>query len=827
MPTRREFFIQAAQRTGGAGLVAALLASIEEAAAIAAEPGSTYLDAEHVVILMQENRSFDHVYGSLRGVRGFDDPRAVTLPDGKPVWFQTNAAGETYAPFRLDIKETNATWLGSLPHSWRDQTDARSHGNNDGWLDAKQSGRRDCGGKPLTMGFYDRSDLPFYYALADAFTVCDQNFCSSLTGTTPNRLYLWTGTVRETQDAASYANVRNSDVNYDSRAKWTTFPERLEAAGIPWKIYQNELSVASGLSPEGDAWLANFTDNPIEWFEQYHVFYSKTFREYAAKAVLTLPGEIAELDRRLASSTGDSTRLKRARDGKQRQLALFTWALAEHTDASWQKLSARERSLHERAFCTNTGDPAYRELTKFRYMDGATERTMEAPKGDVLFQFRQDVEGGKLPAVSWIVPPERFSDHPGAPWYGAWMLSEVLRILTRNPAVWKKTIFVLTYDENDGYFDHVPPFGAPDPGRAETGAVSKGIDAGVEYWPLERDLERRTKGEARGGPIGLGFRVPMVVASPWSRGGKVCSQVFDHTSVLQLLENVLSHRTGKPVREPNISAWRRAVCGDLSSAFQTAAESAEVKLPFSARDAVLQQIHQAQFKALPAGFRKLNGAEVEFLPRQEKGQRPSLALPYQLYAGGRLSGDKRAVELVFEARNEFFGAGSAGAPFHVYTPVRYRGRVDLRTRAYAAAAGTQVSDRWELDGFAGGIYDLRVCGPNGFLRELAGDAGDPAVVVSCEYLRGSGDLELVVKNLDAEKACRLEIRDSSSGKVSKIMQTVKAGGTRSFVVRLAGSHSWYDVAVRVDGFAQFARRFAGRVETGKAGFSDPAIGRVG
>ena len=140
MSTRRDFFRQAAAFAGGAKILSTLLASIERASAIDPPEGSSFLDAEHVVILMQENRSFDHAFGTLRGVRGFNDPRAVTLPDQKPVWLQTNAAGETYAPFRLDFKGTKATWLGSLPHSWRDQTDARNHGNHDGWLEAKSVG---------------------------------------------------------------------------------------------------------------------------------------------------------------------------------------------------------------------------------------------------------------------------------------------------------------------------------------------------------------------------------------------------------------------------------------------------------------------------------------------------------------------------------------------------------------------------------------------------------------------------------------------------------------------------------------------------------------
>ena len=129
--------------SGGAGLFSVLPPSIQRALAIDPQPGSTYLDAEHVVVLMQENRSFDHCYGSLRGVRGFNDPRAITLPNKNLVWMQTNAAGETYTPFRLNMKDSNATWMGSLPHSWPNQVDARNDGKYDKWLIAKQAGHKD------------------------------------------------------------------------------------------------------------------------------------------------------------------------------------------------------------------------------------------------------------------------------------------------------------------------------------------------------------------------------------------------------------------------------------------------------------------------------------------------------------------------------------------------------------------------------------------------------------------------------------------------------------------------------------------------------------
>src|ERR1700709_2894519 len=96
--TRRDFIKKAALLTGAAGFASILPASIQKAMAINPAPGSTYMDAEHIVILMQENRSFDHTYGTLRGVRGFNDPRAVTLPNQNPVWLHSNAKGETYPP---------------------------------------------------------------------------------------------------------------------------------------------------------------------------------------------------------------------------------------------------------------------------------------------------------------------------------------------------------------------------------------------------------------------------------------------------------------------------------------------------------------------------------------------------------------------------------------------------------------------------------------------------------------------------------------------------------------------------------------------------------
>ncbi|HXB08973.1 MAG TPA: alkaline phosphatase family protein, partial [Puia sp.] len=148
--SRREFLKKTALLSGAPGAAQFLPESIQRALAIAPGKGSTWLDARHIVILMQENRSFDHALGTLRGVRGYNDPRAIDLPTGYKVWLQTNAEGQTYAPFRLDIRNTRATWMDSLPHSWANQVGARNDGKYDKWLDWKRNSIPGYAKMPLT-----------------------------------------------------------------------------------------------------------------------------------------------------------------------------------------------------------------------------------------------------------------------------------------------------------------------------------------------------------------------------------------------------------------------------------------------------------------------------------------------------------------------------------------------------------------------------------------------------------------------------------------------------------------------------------------------------
>ncbi len=182
----RRRFIQLAAGTTAAAAASTLLPSIERAAAIGPRRRTgTIRDVEHIVVLMQENRAFDHYFGTLRGVRGYGDPAAVTLPSGKAVWHQAGADGQVL-PFRPAVNNLGLQFVQDLDHSWDGSHQAFNGGRYDGWIPAKT---------PTTMAYLTRADIPFHYALADAFTICDGYHCSLLGPTDPNRYYMWTGWV--------------------------------------------------------------------------------------------------------------------------------------------------------------------------------------------------------------------------------------------------------------------------------------------------------------------------------------------------------------------------------------------------------------------------------------------------------------------------------------------------------------------------------------------------------------------------------------------------------------------------------------------------------
>jgi phospholipase C len=673
--SRRHFL-----RTAGLAATAGMLPpSIARALAIPADRRTgTIRDVQHIVILMQENRSFDHYYGTLRGVRGFGDPHPVPLPGGRPVWEQQGKDGRVITPFHLDTRATAALKITDLPHSWEDANGARREGRWDGWIPSKTE---------LTMGHYRREDIAFQFALAEAFTICDAYHCSVHGQTNPNRLFIWAGgnDPRATGGGPVVANSSGVALDYETvitpemeeaskrykidlrnygkgpRYSYTTYPERLEAAGISWKVYQD---------PKDNFWGLT---NPAVAFKAYN----------DAK-----PGE----------------------------------------------------PLHDKAMALHSLD-----------------------------ELRHDVAAGTLPQVSWIACPQARSEHPAgsSPIEGADLTAEVLDALTSNPEIWSRTVLFLTFDENDGFFDHVTPPAPP-------AVLADGARAGASTVSTDDDIHPQDRL-----PYGLSVRVPMTVISPWSTGGWVNSQVFDHTSVIRFVET----RFG--VMEPNITPWRRAVCGDLTSAFDFAKPSAN--------HARLPAIDDARGQAAAALKLPPVAPPASNMPLfQEAGVRPSRALPYAL--------DLEEVVRDGSLHLTFRNPGATTVVFQVNDLTH----PDTVPRHYTVEPGKALTDAWP----AAGGYRLEIRGPNQWYRELAGRSADsfaPALRVV------AGRLHVTVRGDGAG----LVWLDHLAG-----APLPERGGSpdpeRS--IPLAERGNWYDVTIEGGGFR---RRMSGRIETGRDGISRP------
>ncbi|MFJ3669865.1 phosphocholine-specific phospholipase C [Streptomyces sp. NPDC090106] len=675
----RRRFLQLAGATAG---FTALNASIERAAALPANHRTGSIeDVEHIVVLMQENRSFDHYFGKLRGVRGFGDPRPVTQDDGSTIWHQSDGTKDLL-PFHPTADDLGMQFLEGLPHGWTDGHHAYNGGKYDQWVPAKGT---------TTMAYLTREDIPFHYALADAFTVCDAYHCSFIGSTDPNRYYMWSGYTGN--DGTGGGPVLGND---EKGYGWTTYPERLEKAGISWKIYQD---IGDGLDANGswgwiaDAYRGNYGDNSLLYFNSYR--------------------------------------------GAQ------------------------------------PGDPLY---------DKARTGT-DVKNGDGYFdRLRADVKAGTLPQISWIAAPEAFSEHSNWPSnYGAWYIAQVLDALTSNPAVWARTALFITFDENDGFFDHVVPPQAPaDASRGRSTAdVSLDVYRGDSSRPA--------------GPYGLGPRVPMLVVSPWSKGGYVDSETLDHTSILRFMER----RFG--VAETNISPWRRAVCGDLTSAFDfSRKDSRPAALPDTDEYAPQDRERHPDYRPTPPAD--------PAMPRQERGARPTRPLKYAPYVDGSVDAKAGKFTLAFAS------GAKAGAAFHVTSGNRADG-----PWFYTTEAGKSLADTWN-SAYSGGSYDLTVHGPNGFVRSFKGANGAAGPEVTARH-RGE-DVELTFTNRGTATA-RLRLTSGYGGRARTV--SVRPGATVREVVDLRASRRWYDLTVTSASDTAFLRRFAGHVENGRPGVSDPAI----
>ena len=690
---RRDFL----KAVGLLGAAASVPASISRALALPARRVTgTIQDVKHIVVLMQENRSFDHYFGTMRGVRGFGDRHTVPLPGGRSVWEQSNGA-RVLPPFWLDTEHTNGMKVPGTPHSFSDAQAAWNQGSFGLWPKFKTD---------YSMGYFKREDIPFQFALAEAFTLCDAYHCSITSGTDPNRVIFWSGSSFDPAVRARGINCRDdrSEPNnlrcwikgalpepgytYAGNAlQWQTLPEVLEENGIDWRIYQDPNDNWTGAMHGGLAF--------------------KGFRE------------------------------------------------------------------------ASPGDPLYER--------GMRHWSLE--------QLAQDVQNGTLPAVSWVLPPRQWSEHPSAstPLEGAEFTARVLDALTANPDVWGSTVFFQTFDENDGLFDHLPPPAPPSWNTDGALAGKATFDLAGHYFDDHEDKYTSRDDNATGTtrPWGMGPRVPMYVVSPWSKGGWANSETFDHTSLGRFLEK----RFGFTV--PAISPWHRAMCGDLTSCFDFGLEPDRdfPTLPDASGSEAALAIHLQRPKLLPP-----RSLQERF---QEPGLRYSRALPYLLHVDA--SGSAEGITL------DFVNGGAAGATLHVYD----RRHLDRLPRRYAVEAGKRLSDRWPTDG--DGAFDLLVLGPNGFMRSFAGTDAALLPPLVARYDMKAKALTLTVA-AGGSSAVQLTVGEDRYGVNGDRALRTGDGASARLQWDVGASHNWYDFAVMTE---RHAFGLAGRLEDGRDGVSDP------
>jgi phospholipase C len=599
----------------------------------------TIQDVQHVVIMMMENRSFDEYYGGLSGVRGYNDPNALILQNGNTVFYQPQNALETENTNYVLPFQPPTQCVLDVGHDWYYGHLGWDQGKWDLWIPARSA---------RSMIYCVRSDISYYYALADAYTICDAYFSSIFAPTYPNRMYEFTGTIDP--HGLNGGPLLSNQVPTNGFT-WTTYAERLQVAGVSWRVYQSS-----------DDYMEA---NPLRWFAQF-------------------------------------------------------------------------KNL-------NPGNPLYDRGLVF--------------VTNLVDAFRTDVLSNTLPQVSWVIPGWTVSEHPPySPTLGQALVKQIVDALAVNSDVRNSTVFMLTYDENGGFFDHVPS-PVPPPGTP---------DEFIYGWP-----------------IGPGPRVPMLIVSPWSRGGHVCSQVFDHTSTIRFLE------TWTGVQETNISVWRRQLCGDLTSAFDFAhPDYSQPTLP----DAIGTGCGSGIDPQVPS---------TQSMPSQEPGTKPGLRLPYQPNASSSL--DCASGRLWINMAN----SGTSSVHLAIY-PNAYRHDDPWQ---YDVLPGTPVANFFNVATVGGGFYDFTCYGPNGFQRRFAGNMN-----TNCNQIEAVSAFAPDLGNLI------VTLTNASVGPVTfTITDAYHLGGPWTITVQPSdaftnifgvgtNNNGWYDYTAVADLDSVFLRRFAGHIE---------------
>lgn len=631
--------------------------------------GGSINDIKHVILFMQENRSFDHYFGTLRGVRGFNDRAHAGIQSSKRgIFYQPVSKDHSkyQLPWHVESKRTSASCMDAADMSFETDTAMWNRGKMDSWNTARE--------QSMGMAYFDREDLPYYYQLADEFTIGDQYYQSTLTETDPNRVFFFTGS---NGLSANKTDLLNNFIP-DQGLEWETLGEVLDKKGVTWKVFQE---------------LENFDDNAFAWFKNYR-----------------------EAD--------------------------------------------KESTLHK------NGMSRVKELAS---------------------AFGKAMDENKLPQVSIFVAPMVLSEHArNHPAAGEDLTARLLNELKKRPEYYKKSVFILNYDEGGQFFDH---HWVPTPPTSKEEGVSS-VYVEDEIVTDKFSIKGRT-------PMGMGFRVPLIIVSPWTRGGHVVSEVFDHTSILKFLEIRFD------IKIKVLSDWRRAVAGNLLSAFDF--DNPDYSFPDlpDTNSYVDDSINQCDTLPKPQIPIK------QTVPTQEKGIRPSRILPYDFVITEQIRNNKFKLQI--------FSKGKAGGAFQLYD---WKNE-DSVIRKYTVHSGAEIFDEINING----EYNFSLHGPNGFVRHFKGnsnyDSGLECLVLT-NFDSVSGKIKLSFLNKSKTVQCSFNLKDNAYKLFDK-----KSNIESSFEIEIDVNKSgnWYDFTVTnndKDNITYF-RRFMGRIER-KGNTSDPAIG---
>jgi len=656
-------------------LASAIVLAVPRASVPTGHKG-TLEDMEHIVIFMQENRAFDHYYGVLNGVRGFNDRAHPPLPSGKPIFYQP--CMDTYIlPFYLDFDKTSTQCMPAPQMAYESDINIFNEGRMDAWNNARFPG--------FGMSYFNRSDLPFYYKLADSFSIGDQFFQSTFTATNPNRLHLFTGTNGLSVPDSGVCLL--DDTEKIPGFTWETMAETLMKANVTWRVIQE---------------IDNFDDNAFEWM------------------------------------------------------------------ASFQNATP--------------GDVLY-------------DLGMN-PVPDLVESFEQMVASDSLPSVLWIVGPTALSEHAeNHPGDGEDLSHRLINVLSKPEyaSVYAKTAFILNYDEGGQFFDHhwtpTPP---RTPEEGQSTVTTDGELTLVEEF-----------GIPAGNPIGLGFRVPMIIVSPWTRGHLVYSEVSDHVSIIKLIEK----RFG--VRCPNVSPWRRAVVSDLTSAFDFTAPD----YTWPAFPDTFQNVNMSKWECDNLPSPELPTAQS--MPTQEPGTRASRPLLYEFVLSDSVDATSGVVTIRMQ------NTGAAGTAFIVYNQIDPK----VMPLKFTVEGGKELSHKWVVG--ADGRYAVGLYGPNGFVRWFAGSVASADVVTQLSY-KQLDEVAVSVTVAGSAGSCSFSLVDKSYGTGPWVV--VAAVGSEAVqVASVQHSGNWYDLTLTLAPSAEcpltgdFSRRFMGRMENGQYTTSDPAM----